>query len=79
MSYSDQSSPNESSSKEMGFDVGARTIFQKDAPSDLEVVSWAPEVPLGKTKAYAYNPESGGEAVIYLIENGIDGRKPVIT
>ena len=59
--------------------VGDGIVYQSDAPSDLKVISWAPGVPLGKTKAYAYDPLNGGEAVIYMIENGIDGRDSVIT
>ena len=64
---------------DVGLGLGAETIYQQDAPSDLKVVSWAPNVPLGKTKSYAYDPEGGGEAVVYIIENGIDGRNHVIT
>ena len=52
-------------------------LYQSDAPSDLRVVSWAPGVPFGNTKFYAYDPESGGESIIYIIENGIDGRNRV--
>ena len=51
----------------------ARTVYQLDAPSDLKVVSWAPDVPFRKSKTYAYDPASGGESVVYVIENGIDG------
>ena len=61
------------------FDLRAGTIYQSDAPSDLKVVSWAPRSSLGKTKSYAYSPENGKEAIIYIIENGIDGRNRVIT
>lgn len=60
-------------------DLGAATIYQVDAPSDLKVVSWAPDVSFGRTRSYAYDPENGGEAIIYVIENGIDGRNSVIT
>ena len=59
--------------------LGDGVVYQSDAPPDLKVISWAPGVPLGKTKAYAYDPLNGGEAVIYMIENGIDGRDSVIT
>lgn len=52
-------------------------IFQADAPSDLRVVSWAPRVPFGNSKSYAYDAESNGQSVIYLIENGIDERSRV--
>ena len=55
------------------------TLFQPDAPPDLRVVSWAPGVPFGKSKSYAYDAESSGESVIYLIENGIDERSRVNT
>ena len=64
---------------DLGLGLGAETVYQSDAPSDLKVVSWSPNVPLGKTKSYAYDPEGGGEAVVYIIENGIDSRKHVIT
>ena len=59
--------------------VGDGIVYQSDAPSDLKVISWAPGVPLAKTKAYAFDPRNGGNAVIYMIENGIDGRDSVIT
>ena len=62
-----------------GTDLGAGPIFEPDAPADLKVVSWAPRAPLGKTNSYAYNPENGRQAIIYIIENGIDGRNRVIT
>ena len=58
--------------------LSAGTIYQNDAPSDLKVVSWAPRVPFGKTKSYAYDPGSG-QSVIYLIENGVDGSNRVNT
>ena len=51
----------------------ARTVYQSDAPSDLKVVSWAPNVPFPKSKSYAYDPASGGESSVYVIENGIVG------
>lgn len=63
----------------LGPSLGAGTIYQRDAPPDLKVVSWAPDVPLGKSKSYAYNPENGEGAIIYIIENGIDGRNRVMT
>ena len=59
--------------------TNAEIIFQPDAPSDLRVVSWAPRVPFGNSKSYAYNAESSGQSVIYLIENGINSRSEVIT
>ena len=59
--------------------LGDGVVYQSDAPSDLKVISWAPGVPLGKTKAYAFDPLNGGKAIIYMIENGIDGRDSVIT
>lgn len=62
----------------IGLALGAGTIYQKDAPSDLKVVSWAPNLPSGKIESYAYDPEGGGEATIYIIENGIDGRNTVM-
>ena len=51
----------------------ARTIYESDAPADLKVVSWASNVPFVKSKSYAYDPASGGEASVYVIENGIIG------
>ena len=51
----------------------ARTVYQSDAPSDLKVVSWAQNVPFLKSKSYAYDPASGGESLVYVIENGIIG------
>ena len=60
------------------FDLSATTIYQRDAPSDLKVVSWAPDLRSGKIESYAYDPEGGGEATIYIIENGIDGRNTVM-
>lgn len=51
----------------------ARTVYQSDAPSDLKVVSWASNVPFARSKSYAYDPASGGEASVYVIENGIVG------
>ena len=59
-------------------DLDAEIIYQRDAPSDLKMVSWAPGHPSGKFTSYAYDPEGGGQATIYLIENGIDGRNRVI-
>ena len=59
--------------------LGAETIYQSDAPSDLKVVSWAPGVPFDRTKAYAYDPGNGGDSIIYVIENGIDGHNRVTT
>lgn len=59
--------------------VSAQTIYQSDAPPDLKVVSWAPDVPFAKVDTYAYDSKSGGKAIIYLIENGIDGRNRVST
>lgn len=61
---------------DVGINLGAETIYQIDAPSDLKVVSWASS---RKPKAYAYDPEAGEEATIYLIENGIDGGNRVIS
>lgn len=52
-------------------------VYQRDAPSDLRVVSWAPRVPFGSSKSYAYDAESNGQSIIYLIENGIDERSRV--
>lgn len=51
----------------------ARTVYQSDAPPDLKVVSWAPNVPFSKSKSYAYDPAGGGESSVYVIENGIVG------
>ena len=78
MSLPDRSLSDISEGTDGGFRAGAGTIYQEDAPLDLRVVSWAPNMPLGKTRSYAFDPEGGGEAVIYIIENGIDGRNPVI-
>ncbi len=57
--------------------LGTGTIYQSDAPLDLKVVSWAPGVPSAKLRSYAYDPKSGGESTIYIIDNGIDGRNRV--
>lgn len=57
--------------------IGAGIIYQRDAPSDLKMVSWAPDHPSRKLTSYAYDSEGGGQATIYLIENGIDGRNSV--
>ena len=78
-SYPDQSSPEVLNVTTPDLNLGDGVVYQTDAPSDLKVISWAPGVPLGKTKAYAYDPLNGGKAVIYMIENGIDGRDSVIT
>ena len=56
----------------------ARTVYQSDAPSDLKVVSWASNVPFPKSKSYAYDPASGGESIVYVIEHGIIGFNRVI-
>ena len=77
LSHPDRSLSQISERTELGLGAGAGTIYQTDASSDLRVVSWAPNVPLGKTRSYAYDSQGGGEAVIYIIENGIDGRNPV--
>ena len=69
----DQFSSVDSNLTDVGINLGAETIFQKDAPSDLKVVSWAPDSLSRNPEYYAYDSESGGEATIYLIENGIDG------
>ncbi|CAF9934669.1 MAG: hypothetical protein ALECFALPRED_006056 [Alectoria fallacina] len=74
MSDPDQSLSEISNGTKLRPGLGAETIYQLNAPSDLKVVSWAPGVLLGKTKSYAYDPENGGEAIIYIIENGIDKR-----
>ena len=55
----------------------ARTVYQSDAPSDLKVVSWAPNKPFLKSKSYAYDPASGGQSSVYVIENGIGGSNRV--
>ena len=55
----------------------ARTVYQSDAPSDLKVVSWAPDVPFRRSKSYAYDPASGAESIVYVIENGIEGANRV--
>ncbi len=78
-SHPDRSLSQISERTDLGLGAGVGTIYQTDASSDLRVVSWAPNVPLDKTRSYAYDPEGGGEAVIYIIENGIDGRNPVIS
>ena len=78
-SYPDQSNPEIFNVTDPDLHLGDGVVYQSDAPSDLKVISWAPGVPLGKTKAYAYDPLNGGNAVIYMIENGIDGRDSVIT
>ena len=57
----------------------ARTVYQSDAPSDLKVVSWAQNVPFSKSKYYAYDPASGGESIVYVVENGIVGFNRVNT
>ena len=75
----DQSSPEVLSFTNPALNERDGIVYQSDAPSDLKVISWAPGVPLGKTKAYAFDPRNGGKAVIYMIENGIDGRDSVIT
>lgn len=54
-------------------------VYQHNAPSDLRVVSWAPRVPFGSVKSYAYDAESIEQSIIYLIENGIDERSRVTT
>ena len=77
MSDPEQSLLEISNGTKLGPGLGAETIYQLDAPSDLKMVSWAPGVPLGETKSYAYDPENGGEAIIYIIENGIDKRNRV--
>ena len=59
-------------------DLGSRIVYQRDAPADLKLVSWASGVPFDEVKSYAYNSESRGETVIYVIEKGIDGRNRVI-
>lgn len=59
--------------------LGGETIYQTNAPADLKVVSWAPGLPFEKTRSYAYDSMSGAESVIYIIENGIDGRNRVCT
>lgn len=41
------------------------------------MVSGAPDHPSRKLTSYAYDPEGGGQATVYLIENGIDGRNRV--
>ena len=51
----------------------SRTVYQPDAPPDLKVVSWASNVPFSESKSYAYDPTSGGESSVYVIENGIVG------
>ena len=75
----DQSNSEVFNATNLELHVGDGIVYQPDAPSDLKVISQAPGVPLGKTKSYAYDPQNGAEAVIYMIENGIDGRKSVIT
>ena len=63
-------------SVESGVDAGI--IYQSDAPLDLKVISWAPGVPLGKSRTYAYKSETVGKTDVYIIENGIDGRNRVM-
>ena len=57
--------------------LGAQTIYQTDAPLDLKVVSWAPGSLFSTVKSYAYSTASGKETIIYVIENGVDGRNRV--
>ena len=78
VSYPDPSNSEVLNATNPDLHVGDGIVYQPDAPSDLKVISWAPGVPLGKTKAYAFDPRNGGKAVIYIIENGIDGRDSVI-
>ena len=60
------------------FGVNTGTIYQSDAPPDLKVISWAPGVPLRKSRTFAYKSENVGKTTVYIIENGIDGRNRVI-
>ena len=50
---------------------------QRTAPLDLKVVSW----PRGKVfrdlKCYEWDATAGNDAVIYILEEGIDRRHPV--
>lgn len=78
ISERDQSSSFDPNITDVRINLGAETVYQIDAPSDLKVVSWAPNLPSRIPKSYAYDPEGGGEATIYLIENGIDGASRVI-
>lgn len=48
---------------------------QRDAPQDLDIVSWPPNkrIPLfSKMPWYTYNVGSGIDTYIYIIDNGIN-------
>lgn len=79
VSKSDRSPFGLSNATSEGLGLGAGTIYQPDAPPDLKVVSWAPSVQFDKVKYYAYDPETSGESIIYVIENGIDGSNRVVS
>ena len=51
--------------------------MQDDAPSDLDVVSWARGEPFSSLKGYAYDASAGLNTYVYIIENGIDPDHPV--
>ena len=59
--------------------LAGETVYQANAPVDLKVVSWAPGLPLERTRSYAYDSAGGAESGIYIIENGIDARNRVCT
>ena len=61
----------------MALDLGIGTIYQPDAPLDLKVVSWPRAKSFRDMKSYAYDAESGAEAIIYIIGNRINARSSV--
>lgn len=56
-------------------DLLAGTVYQKDAPDDLKVVSWPKNKgveDVDDLEYYAYERTSAQRSVIYVVEEGID-------
>ena len=73
----DFSSPNISNSDSLSLEKPSDLVYQFDAPPDLKTVSWPRDRSLTDLKYYTYDRGGGQNAVIYVLENGIDPQNTV--
>ena len=54
--------------------IPRRTVMQRNAPEDLDLVSWAPGKfwPPSKLNGYVYDVHAGVETYIYITGEGLD-------
>lgn len=73
---------NSTLSKETSPELKLPFRSQRDAPQDLDLVSWPPRrrIPAsGKMPWYVYDVARGTDTYIYIIDNGINMNNPVRT